>query len=90
MLSKSNICTIHSFCLDVIRNNFFETNISPNFRVGTEEEIVLLKQEVLEDLFDEKYDAEDENFLKLVETYTGYRGDEDLKNLVLKLYEFSR
>ena len=90
LLSKSNICTIHSFCLDVIRNNFFETNISPNFRIGSEEEIVLLKQEVLEDLFDEKYEKEDKDFLKLVETYTGYRGDEELKDLVLKLYEFSR
>ena len=90
LLSKSNICTIHSFCLDIIKNNFFEIEISPNFRIGSEEEIVLLKQEVLEDLFDEKYEKEDKDFLKLVETYTGYRGDEELKDLVLKLYEFSR
>ena len=90
LLSKSNICTIHSFCLDVIKNNFFEIQISPNFRIASEEEIILLKQEVLEDLFDEKYEKEEKNFLQLVETYTGYRGDEDLKNLVLKLYEFSR
>ena len=90
LLCKSNICTIHSFCLDVIKNNFFEINISPNFRIGSEEEITLLKQEVLEDLFEKKYEEENEEFLKLVDTYADYRGDEKLKDIVLKLYEFSQ
>ena len=89
LLGKANICTIHSFCLDVIKNNFFEIDISPNFRIASEEEIVLLKQEVLDDLFESKYESEDNNFLKLTDIYTGYRGDDELKNLVLKLFEFS-
>ena len=90
LLSKSSICTIHSFCLDIIRNNFFEINLSSNFRIGNDQEIVLLKQEVLEEVFEKRYEAENEEFLKLVETYTGYKGDEDLKNLVLRIYEFSQ
>lgn len=90
LLGKANICTIHSFCLDVIKNNFFEIDISPNFRIASEEEIVLLKQETLDDLFEEKYESEDEKFLKLVDCYTNYRGDESLKNLVFKLFDFAR
>ena len=39
LLGKSNICTIHSFCLDVIKNNFYEIDLSANFRIATEEEI---------------------------------------------------
>ena len=50
LLGKANICTIHSFCLDVIRNNFYEIDLPSNFRIATEEEVSLLKQEVLEDL----------------------------------------
>ncbi len=88
LLGKSNICTIHSFCLDVIKNNFFEIDLSANFRIGTEEEIELLKQEVLEDVFEELYEDEDEDFAKLVDTYTGYRGDESLKELVLSIHRF--
>ncbi len=90
LLGKSNICTIHSFCLDVIRNNFFEINISPNFRIGSEEEIVLMKQEILDEVFDENYEKEDKDFIKLIDTYATYRGDEKLKSIVLKLYEFSQ
>ena len=88
LLGKADICTIHSFCLEVIKNNFFEIDLSANFRIGTEEEIELLKQEVIEDVFEELYEAEDENFAKLVNTYTGYRGDEALKDIVLKIYRF--
>ena len=89
LISRANICTIHSFCLDVIKNNFFEIDISPNFRIGADEEITLMKQEVLENLFEQKYDQEDEAFLKLVDTYADYRGDENLQDLVLKIYSFA-
>ena len=34
LLNKSSICTIDSFCLDVIKNNFYELDISPNFRIA--------------------------------------------------------
>lgn len=88
LLGKSNICTIHSFCLDVIKNNFFEIDLSANFRIGSEEEITLLKQEVLENVFEKYYEEENDDFAKLVDTYTGYRGDEPLKEIILKIYKF--
>ncbi|MBO5479391.1 MAG: helicase-exonuclease AddAB subunit AddA [Clostridia bacterium] len=84
-MAKANICTIHSFCLDVIRNHFYEIGISPNIRVGQQSEMELLKRQVLEDLFEEKYEKEDEEFLLLIDTYTNYRGDENLKELLLKI-----
>ena len=88
LLAKANICTIHSFCLDVIRNNFYEIDVSPNFRIADTTELELLKQEVLEKIFEDKYIKKDEDFLNLIYTYTGYRGDEQLKDLVLKIYKY--
>ena len=88
LLNKSSICTIHSFCLDVIHNNFFELDIPSNFRIADTTEIELLKQEVLEDLFEEKYNNNDSDFLKLIETYTSYSGDEPLKESCLEIYEY--
>ena len=88
LLNKSNICTIHSFCLDVIRNNFYEIDISPNFRIGDTAEIELLKEEVLEELFEDLYLKEDEGFLKLLEIYTTYRDDTPLKDLIKGIYNF--
>lgn len=88
LLNKASISTIHAFCLDVIRNNFFEIDTSANFRVGDTTEVELIKQEVLEDLFEQKYEEENEEFLNLVETYTNYRNDDKLKEIVLDIYKF--
>ncbi len=86
LLNKASICTIDSFCLEVVRNNFYELeNISPNFRIADTSEIELLKQEVIEDIFEEKYETEDEDFTKLINIYTSYRDDTPLKDLVLKI-----
>lgn len=88
LLNKSSICTIHSFCLDVIRNYFYEIDTSANFRLGEEAEIELLKQEVLEDIFEEKYVKKEKGFLDLIDTYTTYRDDEPLKELILKIEKY--
>ena len=88
LLNKASICTIDSFCLDVVRNNFFEIDIAPNFRIGDTTEIEILKQDVLEDLFEEKYEAEDKYFTKLINTYTSYKDDTPLKELILKIYTY--
>lgn len=89
LLNKASICTIDSFCLEVVRNHFYELeNVSPNFRIADTTEIELLKQEVMEDIFEEKYEAEDSDFAKLINVYTSYRDDTPLKDLVLKIYSY--
>lgn len=90
LLPKASITTIHSFCLDVIRNNFHIINIDPNFRISDETEAILLKQEAIEDLFDSKYELEDnESFLALVESYGGNKSDEKLEEIVTDIYKFA-
>ncbi len=88
LLNKASISTIHSFCLDVIKNNFYEIDVSANTRIADDSEILLLQQEVIDDLFEEKYEEEDPNFIKLIKTYTKYNQDEVLKDLILRVYSY--
>lgn len=88
LLSKASICTIDAFCLDVVKNNFFEIGISPNLKIAENTEIQILKQETLEELFETKYEEENEEFLKLVNMYTTYKGDEKLKDVIFSIYDF--
>lgn len=88
LLNKASICTIDSFCLDVIKNNFYEIDVSANTRIADGTEILLLKQEVLDDIFEEKYIANDSDFLDLIDIYTKYNRDEELKELILNIYTY--
>ena len=90
LLNKANISTIHSFCLEVIKNYFYEIGVSSNFRIGDTSEIELLKQETLEEVFENLYEEKNEEFIELVNTYSGYREDDTLKELILKIYNYSQ
>lgn len=91
LLHKASITTIHSFCLEVIRSNFQSIDIDPGFRISDETEAALMKLEVLDELFEELYeDEEDQDFLELLECYGGNRDDQALKDMVLQLYTFTQ
>ncbi|MDI6618498.1 MAG: helicase-exonuclease AddAB subunit AddA [Clostridiales bacterium] len=92
LISNANIMTVHSFCLEVIRNNFHKIDLDPAFKVADSTECVLLKQEVLDEMFDERYERvpSDFEFLSLVDCYGGSKGDSKLMDMVLRLYEFSQ
>ncbi|NLY60673.1 MAG: helicase-exonuclease AddAB subunit AddA [Clostridiales bacterium] len=90
LLNRASIMTIHSFCLEVIKNNFHQLEVDPNFRIANQTEALLLKLEALEELFEDKYLGEDidGHFLDLVECYSGNRDDRRLQDMVLDLYDF--
>lgn len=89
LLNRANITTMHSFCLDVIKNNFHKIDLDPSFRIGDETEGILIKNEVIEELFEDKYDEDDNEFKDLVEAFSSYKNDDNLKNLILDIYKFT-
>ena len=44
-----------------------------------------VKKEILDELFENKYLSEDKDFTKLINTYTSYRDDTPLKDLILSI-----
>lgn len=98
LLTGADISTFHSFCQQVIRKNIEAVEVDPQFRLAGEQEMVLLKRDVLEDLLEKRYErperAEDipawEAFLSFVDDYGNDRGDDVIYEAVLKLYAFSQ
>ena len=88
LINKANICTIDSFCLDVIKNHFYKSNINPGFRIAEGTEIEILKQEVLEETLEEKYEENKDEFKNLINIYTGINDDNSLKELIIRIFEF--
>ena len=89
LLSRANITTMHSFCLDVIKNNYHTIDLDPTFRISDETENTLLKLEVINDMFEDYYEEEDIEFRNLIEAYSDSKDDQRLKDIVLDLYKFS-
>jgi ATP-dependent helicase/nuclease subunit A len=91
LLNRASISTLHSFCLEVIRKYYYLIDIDPGFRILDDTEGELLRDEVLDELFEEEYGKEEnDSFYKLVDTFTNDRSDAALQDMIRKLYDFSR
>jgi ATP-dependent helicase/nuclease subunit A len=88
LLSKAHISTISSFCQYVVKSNFRESGIDSSFRVADDNETLLIKEEVLDDVLEKWYEKKDPHFHNLVETYGGSKTDDNLKSIILNLHSF--
>lgn len=90
LIHNAQITTIDSFCLYVVRNHFHEIDLEPNFRIGDEGELKLLREDVLGKVLEQNYEEPSEAFSNFVEGYASGRTDAALNEMILQLYEFSR
>ena len=89
LIHNAKITTIHSFCLEVIRNYFSEIGLDPGFRIADEGELKLLKKDVMNALLEEAYEEADKDFVHFVETYSRGNHDRGLEELIEKVYNFT-
>lgn len=89
LVHHAQITTIHSFCLYLIRSYFHQIDLEPDFRIGEEGELNLLREDVLSELLDENYEQGEEAFFRFVETFATGKKDDALHDLILKLYHFA-
>lgn len=96
LLTAADISTFHSFCQKLIRQNIEAVDVDPQFRLASEQELVILKRDVLEELLEQLYERPEredeleywEDFLSFADDYGDDKGDERLYDAVLKLYNF--
>lgn len=91
LLNRASITTLHSFCMEVLQRYYYLIDIDPSFRIADSTEAQLLRQEAMDELLEEEYEKKDNPFFfRLIDSYTGDRGDEALQHLLLKVYDFAR
>ena len=88
----AHIGTLHSFCLKLVREHFYELGLDPRLTLLDEGEARQLANEVLEGQFTEHYAGEDEfsaAVQDLIQSHGGGR-DEPIQKLVLQLHHYSQ
>lgn len=88
-IDSGYICTLHSFCLDLLRMYFYETDLDAQFAVMEPQDVEVLKRAALESVLTEKLETADADFIELLEIFSSSRRDEVFKKTVLTLLEFA-
>ncbi len=88
LLPNAAISTVDGFCVNLVRENFHQLDISPQFRIADEGQLALLKKEALTEALDECFAAHDPDFDELASMLEGKRGHDALAAAIEQVYEF--
>ncbi len=90
LLCNAKISTIHSFCNDLVRENFYKFDIPPDFRIADSNEILVIRNEAMESVLDDMYEVDNPEFKRLSEIFSLGRDDKVLIENIQKIYDFIR
>ncbi|WP_262173723.1 helicase-exonuclease AddAB subunit AddA [Saccharococcus sp. Marseille-Q5394] len=91
LLNKAQISTLHSFCLNVVRQYAYLIDIDPGFRIADSTEAALLRDDTIGEVLEDAYNAENpEAMYRLADSFTSDRNDQSIETLIDRLYDYSR
>lgn len=92
LFETAYIGTLHSFCLRLIKQHFYELGIDPQLAVLPEEEAALLATETLDVIFNAHYSGEAKNGAAVQDLILSQGGNSDklIRSLVLRLHHYSQ
>lgn len=95
-INRASITTIHSFCLDIIKSNFFLLDLDPNVSVCDDVKSNILKSNAMETVLESEYQKYNEDLklginntvglYKILELFNGK--DDEFVQTMLKIYSF--
>lgn len=90
LMTGAQFSTLDSFFISIIRQYFYLINIPPDISIiSNQKELYLMKQEVLSEVLENHYAENDKNFIRCADMFAGKFRDSKLKEIILKLHNFS-
>lgn len=82
----ADISTVHSFCSRVIGENYELAGVCAGFSILSDDQSTQLMQTAAREIFDERYERDDEEIVRLLRRFTAKGRDEQLIEIVLRIY----
>ncbi|MBQ7106693.1 MAG: helicase-exonuclease AddAB subunit AddA [Clostridia bacterium] len=89
-LRNAKICTIDSFCIELVRENFDRLGINPDFAIGDEGQFVLLSENALNEVLNNNFEAASEEFKLLTEAVSNDFDEGNLRKYIKDIYNYSQ
>ena len=92
LLDTARICTLHSFCLQLVRPHFHELSLDPELAVLADEQSQLLARETLGEILDQHYRGETSIAAAVQELIQqeGRGWDQPVRDLVARVHNYTQ
>ncbi len=84
-IDSSYITTFDSYALSIVKKYGYLLNISSSIGIIEKSVVDIEKRKIIDEIFDEKYNLEDEKFLNFIDTFC-CKDDKEIKNTLLTMY----
>lgn len=88
LLPNAKISTIDSFCINLVRENFFNLSLSQDFTILENSQEKIIESEVLNEIIEDYYEKYDENFGHLIDLLSNEKNDNNLLNTIRDINNF--
>ena len=86
--ANAQISTMHSFCINILRDYFYKLGLNPAFKILTGSSLDILKWQTINEVFTDLYKEESLEFFSLLDLYSKKYSDEYLKLILFDIYQF--
>lgn len=90
LLGNAKICTIDSFCIDLVRENFERAGVAPDFKISDGSELEKVNRSVLSEIVNGYFVNENQDFFNLLDFIGAEYDEQNFIDFVLDIYEYSR
>ncbi len=90
LFNNAKICTIDSFCIDFVRENFDKLDISPDFKIAEEHELKTINEDVLYSIINRYFESGNNDFLDLLNLLGSEFDESNFAKFLFSVYEHSR
>ncbi|MBR7132817.1 MAG: helicase-exonuclease AddAB subunit AddA [Clostridia bacterium] len=90
LLSSAKICTIDSFCIDLVRENFEIAGVSPDFKISDGNSLKAINERVLSSIVNRHLKENTPYFEELLDIVGTEYDETSFVEFVLGIYEYSR
>ncbi len=90
LLGSAKICTIDSFCIDLVRENFEKSGVSPDFKISDGNSLRVYDQRVLIGIINRYLEDKTDVFMSLLDIIGAEYDEGNFIEFVLNIYNYSR
>lgn len=87
-MGEASISTLHSFCIELLRENFHHLNLSPSFKVATGANADVLRSDAMQEVLERYYEEGSQDFIRLMDAYGGEKSDDNFVELIDRIFRF--
>ncbi|MBE6769672.1 MAG: helicase-exonuclease AddAB subunit AddA [Ruminococcaceae bacterium] len=89
LFPSAKICTIDSFCIELVRENFDKLGVNPDFKIVEENALNTIKNQAITEIFEEQFASKNAEFLRLLRVVGSRYDDSTLASYIRKIQEFT-